>query len=205
MTFTIEQLQREITPWAERNFGKLESWQPLIGICEEQGELYTASSIEEHEDAIADMVIYLAHYCSRKGWNLTKAIALALSVHRRDEEVEGLDIQDLLLGPPSETWFPYLPAPVTTCIGKLCHHHLKASQGIRGSSKHHDRLGRVFAGLLYLSLGVRVTQTQCVQSSNPRLPKVGDDSRLLEVVCHVWGRVKKRDFVTDPMEGGESD
>lgn len=74
---TFEQLQAELRPWVEHNFGKRPSWQPALGLVEEAGELSHAvlkraqgirGSTAEHDaairDAIADLIIFLADFCN---------------------------------------------------------------------------------------------------------------------------------------------
>jgi NTP pyrophosphatase (non-canonical NTP hydrolase) len=86
-SFTLAQLQAEMAPWVEHNFGKRPSWHPLLGIMEELGELTHAhlkceqgirGTPEEHFsakiDAVADVVIFLADYCSAEGIDLQQAV-----------------------------------------------------------------------------------------------------------------------------------
>ncbi len=94
---SIKLLQREQAAWAERNFGKTPSWQPLLGAVEELGELAhahlkTAQKIRTEEnhgakkiDAIGDIVIYLVDYCTREGIDMEAAIAATWAqVRKRD-------------------------------------------------------------------------------------------------------------------------
>jgi NTP pyrophosphatase (non-canonical NTP hydrolase) len=80
---TLTRLQREHAKWVEHNFPGQESWVPLLGAVEELGELAHAhikshqgirGSAEKHEakgrDAIGDVLIYLAHYATNRGWDL---------------------------------------------------------------------------------------------------------------------------------------
>lgn len=74
----LSDLQNEVATWSAKNFpGKLPH-QPLLGACEEVGELSHAhlkceqgirGNAGEHYaakcDAIADIVIYLADYCGQ--------------------------------------------------------------------------------------------------------------------------------------------
>jgi NTP pyrophosphatase (non-canonical NTP hydrolase) len=72
----LNKLRDEVGEWSERNFGKQESWRPLLGIGEELGELQhaylkRAQGIrvnEDHnaklKDAIGDMLIYLANFAA---------------------------------------------------------------------------------------------------------------------------------------------
>lgn len=78
----LRKLQYEQAKWAQQNFGDQPSWQPLLGLVEEVGELAHAhlkhaQGIRNHEghealakDAVGDIMIFLASYCSRRGWDL---------------------------------------------------------------------------------------------------------------------------------------
>lgn len=77
----LRQLQKQIELWTNKNFGQVPPWQPLLGAVEELGELAHAHlkdaqdirTNEDHDlagqDAVADIVIYLIHYCCRRGWS----------------------------------------------------------------------------------------------------------------------------------------
>ena len=84
---TLKQLQEEQRPWVAYNFGKdRPAWQPLLGLVEEVGELShthlkTSQRIRTDEnhllnaiDAVGDIVIYLADYCSAVGIDLETAV-----------------------------------------------------------------------------------------------------------------------------------
>lgn len=85
----LSQLQAEQKEWADRNFGtEQESWKPLLGALEELGELAHAhlkasqgirGTSEEHRaakvDAVADVVVFLADYCSREGIDFAAAVS----------------------------------------------------------------------------------------------------------------------------------
>ena len=79
----LRRLQLEVTRWAERNFHRRESYQPLLGLMEEVGELAHAHLKEEQgirgtpeelqaeaRDAVGDIIIYLADYCNMRGWSM---------------------------------------------------------------------------------------------------------------------------------------
>lgn len=83
----LAELQKENRVWAERNFGCVPWWQPLMGLSEELGELNHAllkqeqgirGNWGEHEakaqDAVGDMVIYLLDLCNKRGWDLERII-----------------------------------------------------------------------------------------------------------------------------------
>ena len=96
--WTLETLQEDQREWVARNFGDRPSWHPLLGVGEELGELMHAhlktvqgirgSRMEHHRakvDAVADIVIYLADYCSAEGIDLADAVDETWSkVRKRD-------------------------------------------------------------------------------------------------------------------------
>ncbi len=79
---SLRQLQEEVRPWTEHNFGHRPSWQPLLGLMEELGELSHAHlkgeqkirTNEDHlasaQDAVGDLIIYLADYCNLRGFDM---------------------------------------------------------------------------------------------------------------------------------------
>lgn len=96
-TFTLRQLQTEQRAWAQHNFPGRDPWQPLLGVVEEVGELSHAHlkaeqgirTNQDHAaakiDAIGDIVIYLADYCSANGICLHTAVETTWRmVQRRD-------------------------------------------------------------------------------------------------------------------------
>ena len=95
---TFKDLQLQVTAWATLNFPDAKPHQPLLGIAEESGELAHAhlkmeqrirgESHEHHAakiDAVADLVIFLCHYCSLNNIDLDAAVALTWAeVRKRD-------------------------------------------------------------------------------------------------------------------------
>lgn len=84
---TLRQLQDEQRPWVARNFPGRPSWYPLLGVMEEVGELahahlkgeqgirYTPDEVRAKKvDAVADIVTFLADYCSAEAIDLQAAI-----------------------------------------------------------------------------------------------------------------------------------
>jgi NTP pyrophosphatase (non-canonical NTP hydrolase) len=75
-------LQQQVRDWAKQNFGDVPTWMPLMGAMEELGELSHAhlkeaqgirlqeNHPEKAKDAIGDIIIYLAHYCSVRRFDL---------------------------------------------------------------------------------------------------------------------------------------
>jgi NTP pyrophosphatase (non-canonical NTP hydrolase) len=73
-------------------------------------------------------------------------------------------------------------------VGELAHAHLKEEQGIRGTPEEHriaahDALGDIF---IYM-----------MSYANVR----GWD--LEHIIARTWAKVSKRDWVADPLRGGE--
>jgi NTP pyrophosphatase (non-canonical NTP hydrolase) len=80
---TIREFQAAHGPWVKHNFGDRPAHWPLLGIGEELGELSHAQlkmeqgirgtreeHLEKQKDAIADVVVFAADYCSSMGWDL---------------------------------------------------------------------------------------------------------------------------------------
>ena len=93
----LRKLQDEQRPWVKHNFGDRPSWMPLLGAMEELGELAHAHlkdaqgirQGEDHkaaaQDAIADIVIFLADYCSAQGYDFESIVKTTWeSVRQRD-------------------------------------------------------------------------------------------------------------------------
>lgn len=90
--------QGDVREWSTRNFGNVPSWQPLLGIGEELGELNHAhlkavqgirGTAEEHRaaqvDAVGDILIYLLDYCSRENIDALQCLRQAWNeVSQRD-------------------------------------------------------------------------------------------------------------------------
>ena len=84
----LRRLQDEVSAWSQHNFGDKfgSGYRLLLGIVEEVGELSHAHLKQEQEirgnenhyankvDAVGDIVIYLADYCTQQGINLAMAV-----------------------------------------------------------------------------------------------------------------------------------
>lgn len=84
---TLQQLQKEVAQWADKNFPDSKSYHPLLGVGEETGELmhahlkgeqsirHSAAKIHNMKiDSIGDIIIYLADYCGRNCISLEEAV-----------------------------------------------------------------------------------------------------------------------------------
>lgn len=81
---TLSDFQRQQAEWVSKQpFAGGPSWHPLLGIAEEVGELAHAylkqaqgirGTVAEHtaakQDAVGDILTYLADYCTREGFDL---------------------------------------------------------------------------------------------------------------------------------------
>lgn len=118
---SLKELQAGVGEWSRSNFGSQESktvpdlvlgsLAPLMGVGEEIGELCEtlgpSSRLDEHTDAVGDILIYLCDYAEREGFQLADIF---------DPGVEDDDIS-----------VPY---------GQLLHVTLKRHQGIRGYDQY---------------------------------------------------------------------
>jgi hypothetical protein len=97
----LDELQRKHFEWAQRNFGDVPSYIPLLGAVEELGELAhyyvkgfqgirqgadaEVDIVAESQDSVADVVIFLMDFCSRSGWNFREILVSTLEkVWQRD-------------------------------------------------------------------------------------------------------------------------
>ncbi len=87
MSVVLAELQEQVNRWHLHNFGPVDSWMPLLVAVEEVGELAHAHmkalqglrTNEDHaagkRDAVGDVVIALAAYCSREGIDFGACVA----------------------------------------------------------------------------------------------------------------------------------
>ena len=94
---SLRKIQTDQAAWSKKNFGIHPSWQPLLGVSEEVGELCHAylkrtqaiRNSEDHDaklrDAVGDLVIYLCDFCSCEGIDLEDVVnQVWQEVRRRD-------------------------------------------------------------------------------------------------------------------------
>lgn len=101
MMTRLSQIQQEVFSWSVLNFGyqeskrsgaQLGSLAPLLGVCEEVGELCHAQlkshqgirGFDDHDkrreatqDAVGDILIYLMDFCSREGLDIDECLSVA--------------------------------------------------------------------------------------------------------------------------------
>ena len=130
MEFTFDRLQAEQAEWSLKNFGAHEPWRPLMGICEELGELAEALYNEDDAntlDSIADTVVFAADLCTCMGWSLS--------------DIAGL------MAPPSPSPDDRVGGHLLYRIGKIQHHYLKRVQAIRINEDHIEGMMLHLAGI----------------------------------------------------------
>lgn len=84
---TLRQLQFEVALWVNHNFPEQTGEQALLGVGEEVGELNhahlkriqgirgdAAKHHAEAQDAVGDIVIFLAGYCKHEGYDFQDAV-----------------------------------------------------------------------------------------------------------------------------------
>lgn len=87
----LRELQSQISRWSQYNFPNNKPHMPLLGVAEEVGELCHAhlkleqgirgtpeALRDKAADAVGDILIYLADYCSRNSIDMDAALELAL-------------------------------------------------------------------------------------------------------------------------------
>jgi NTP pyrophosphatase (non-canonical NTP hydrolase) len=83
----LKKVQKELKPWQEHNFPGRPSWQPLLGIQEEVGELAHAylkqtqgirtneNHVEAIKDALGDILVYMCDFCNAEGIDLADELS----------------------------------------------------------------------------------------------------------------------------------
>lgn len=110
-TLTLPVLQEELAIWAHHNFKGKPAWQPFVGCVEEAAELLpflgvihrlgrlghaylkteqgirgdAAAHDAKARDAVGDLLIFLADFCNKRGWDMQTILeATWTDVRRRD-------------------------------------------------------------------------------------------------------------------------
>lgn len=178
--FTFGLLQKQNRVWADHNFPDRyhNTWMPLMGICEELGEIVEAyDELNSHFgqdkkdkliDGCADIMIFMSDYCN---------------LHEID--MDQIRLFDL---PLAEIGHSSLRDSLTKYIGRLCHTHLKLAQGIRYSiDEAQQRKLDALRGITF------VLQAICQKL----------DKDLMEVVAQTWANVKLRDWKKNPTDANK--
>lgn len=111
---TLRQLQEEQRPWVEHNFPGRKPYFPLLGVVEEIGELAHAHLKAEQgirgtkeelalkaRDAIGDVIVFLADYCTASGYDLQSIVEeVWAEVKQRDWKANPEDADEKARG-----WF----------------------------------------------------------------------------------------------------
>lgn len=130
--YTWEKLQKEQIEWQTANFGEPRAYWCVLGIVEELGELSIAEEDKDVLDAIGDVMIYAAGYCSARGWSLSE-----ITSDYRDEN--GFDSFE-------------------QALGQLARAQLKAEQNIRGSAEEHAEKAKLALGAIFYGLEVTLQE-----------------------------------------------
>jgi NTP pyrophosphatase (non-canonical NTP hydrolase) len=94
----LSELQQRVGEWSRRNFDPQDPDDPLLGLTEELGELAHAhlklkqgirgtpvEHVLKKQDAVGDIMIYLADYCERNGLDMEVCVEHAWrEVKKRD-------------------------------------------------------------------------------------------------------------------------
>jgi NTP pyrophosphatase (non-canonical NTP hydrolase) len=103
--FSLKKFQTEQSEWSRKNFGAHKPDHAILGVAEEVGELCHShlkrsqgirGTPLEHDakgqDAIGDIVVYLADYCSGMGWDFEDIVATVWDqVQKRDWKKDSLN------------------------------------------------------------------------------------------------------------------
>lgn len=123
--FDPDKFQGEVVKWAAHSFPRAQLHEPLLGVVEEIGELYEAFYLQnsskapvikesEIDDAVGDIMIFLAHYCGLNGYDIMDCV----DKYGREQEA---------------MFAPFALSDVVMAAGRLCQAHLKSAQGVRGN------------------------------------------------------------------------
>lgn len=129
--FTLAKLQEEQKAWQSHNFPGRAPWMPLLGIveeaCDELSEARAHGDEDQVRDAVADVVIFMADFCTGIGLILDVVYDGASQASAEHAPLKSLDVY----------------------VGKLAHSYLKMSQGIRGTPQEHlADIGKALNGIL---------------------------------------------------------
>lgn len=128
----LAQLQAEVGEWSRRNFPNNTPNEPFHGMVEEIGELAAAivnQNRHDEIDAIADLVIFAADYCYRRGLNMEQLFTTYVTVVEPETPTNWL---------------------LTACdhLGAIARARLKIKQVIRGAAEVHEENERRAVGSL---------------------------------------------------------
>lgn len=124
---TPAQLQTEHRLWAAALFGAVPAYRPLLGLIEELGELLEAIDawdVPKIKDALADATIFIAGYCTQRGWDF----AGIFPAEPRYSVLPSKDVKE------SAVW-------AMRNAAEVAHRQLKTEDKIRGSAEDHAAKG----------------------------------------------------------------
>lgn len=176
---TFEQLQAELRPWVEHNFGKRPSWQPALGLQEEAGELAHAvlkkaqgirGTPEKHDaairDAVADLAIFLADWCNGHAIAPAKSATFADLQWAAKFELRNFPVHTAALG-------------IGTDVGVIVHAEgSNAGARLNGRAHLNGIAADLLRSLARFCHAAKIDFQQCVEDT--------------------WGRVRQRDWKANP-------
>jgi hypothetical protein len=183
----LQGIQQQVGQWSLRNFGPqlakhgslaggaLLEFAPLLGLCEECGELAEATTAADALDAMGDIGIYLLDYCSRAGVNLAEVV-----------DTTGVDPK----------WYMGSPraGDITAAVALLQRAHLKQAQGIRGFEDL-----AVFVAAQHKAVAILwVALNRCTE-----LVELKDYTN--DILVPVARKVLRRDWVEHPNDANETE
>jgi hypothetical protein len=126
----LREIQREQAVWSLHNFGPRPSWQPFVGMVEEVGELELSrwQRVEEFHDAVGDITIFMADFCTLEGFDLQDLYEAS-----RDFAVNNAAFSETLL----------------TSLAWVARGFLKKEQKVRGTAEENrDKMRMGLMGML---------------------------------------------------------
>lgn len=167
-------LQKEVWVWSRRNFGDQPAHRPLLGVVEECGELVDATERgcrADVADAVGDIMIFVADYCARRGFELNTVVGSWYDVRSfrggLDDTFEGC-VQSMLLH-----------------VSKVCRSQLKIEQGVRGAEDHVGQAKESLRAFVAAVCSAATLQGIDMEAA----------------VDSTWRRVSKRDWAAKPLTG----
>jgi len=177
VSFDFHQLQAEMRPWQAHNFPGRSDWQPVMGMCEELGELIDAPDQAAMRDSVADCCIFMADACNALAFDMetlwVKRTQLSISVF----DVAHHDISRY-----------HAQLGLFSTVARFQHHFLKLHQGIRGSEAEHRHA-------MTLALRDLLADLELIARSM--------EVDLIPLVAETWAKVKQRDWQKDRNHGGQ--
>lgn len=151
---------------------------PLLGIIEEIGELFDSITVCELKDAIADVMIFLADFHYRKGFN-SATLILWNRVADRIEVESGISLER------------QTEKMLMSNVGRLAHIELKRHQAIRGYGETLQYISEM--SVIITDILVLLARIYCIHTDD-----ILTLDEMLTLTEKVWDSVKQRKWTTSP-------